>query len=92
MSQVDSISGNGTCPCSEANEHVWDYLDGELDDQNCARIKEHLASCETCQDQYESELKLKEAVSRSCGCDEVPITLRAEITIQVARLRNESCS
>ncbi|MFZ1361993.1 MAG: mycothiol system anti-sigma-R factor [Candidatus Nanopelagicales bacterium] len=80
------------CPCSEANEHVWNYLDGELSEQDCSRIKEHLAVCKECRDQYESEQSLKEAVSRSCGCDEVPITLRAEISVLVARLRNQSCN
>lgn len=87
----NTASTDSDCPCSEANEHVWNYLDGELSEQDCARIKEHLATCTQCRDQYDSELKLKEVVSRSCGCDEVPITLRAEITILVARLRNESC-
>lgn len=91
QSQSSSGLEAAGCPCSEATEHVWNYLDGELDDQNCARIKEHLISCAPCQDQYSSEQQLKEAVSRSCGCEEVPITLRAEITVLFARLRNESC-
>lgn len=83
---------DSSCPCSEANEHVWNYLDGELGEQDCSRIKEHLAECKECRDQYESEQSLKDAVSRSCGCDEVPITLRAEISVLVARLRNQSCN
>lgn len=100
MSQDQTSTGRPTgsaenasagCPCSEANEHVWNYLDGELDEGNCARIKEHLETCGECNDQYNNEQKLKDAVSRSCGCEEVPITLRAEISVLVARLRDESC-
>lgn len=85
------FANSGECPCTEAAEHVWSYLDGELETRDCERIKKHLAQCPPCKEQYDSNRGFKETILRSCGCEETPITLRAELTLLVARLRNEAC-
>lgn len=79
------------CPCSEAKGHVWDFLDGELDSDNCARIKEHLESCEECKGCYEAEQQLKDAVSRTCGCEGLPQDLDGKVSSLVSRLKAELC-
>ena len=78
-------------PCNEASEHVWDYLDGELNDGDCARIKEHLAECEPCRHTFATEQRMKDAVSRACGCDAAPQDLKSKVVAMVAALRSESC-
>lgn len=78
-------------PCSEATEHVWDYLDGELDEGDCERIKSHVEECEPCRRTYASEQKMKDAVSRACGCDSAPQDLRSKVIAMVDALRRESC-
>lgn len=79
------------CPCSEAQDHVWDYLDGELTEQDCGRIREHLSTCESCARTFDTEQKMKDAVSRACGCDEAPQDLRSRVAALVEGLRRESC-
>ncbi len=34
--------------CSDAVRQLWEYLDGELPDQDRAKVDEHLAACLRC--------------------------------------------
>lgn len=86
--QASPCSGG---PCTDAQDHVWDYLDGELNDGDCGRIKSHLESCDHCRETFDSEQKMKDAVSRACGCDAAPQDLRSRVVAMVAALRLESC-
>lgn len=80
------------CPCSEAKQHVWDYLDGEMADGDCGRIRAHLADCDSCRETYDSEQRMKDAVSRACGCDQAPQDLKSKVLAMVDALRREACS
>ncbi len=84
----------GACsdgPCSEATSHLWDYLDGELSEGDCARIKAHVGECPPCEDLFKNEKKIKDAVSRACGCEHAPQDLRGRVITMIAALRLESC-
>jgi mycothiol system anti-sigma-R factor len=92
LSQPQTQSGPcGGGPCDEAQQHVWDYLDGELCEGDCEGIKAHLAQCTPCRELFDSEQRMKDAVSRACGCDEAPQDLRSKITAMVSALRSEAC-
>jgi anti-sigma factor (TIGR02949 family) len=34
--------------CRSAVRQLWDYLDGELDDERMAQVQRHLESCQRC--------------------------------------------
>lgn len=74
--------------CSEVLQRTYEYLDGEMGELDCAKIKVHLEECAHCLDEYDQNELLKALVRRSCGCDAAPEQLRTRIlasltTIQV---------
>ncbi len=48
--------------CSDVIERVYLYLDGEADDFDCSRIREHLDECSPCLAQYGLEQEVKTLV------------------------------
>lgn len=89
MSTDDSPCTGG--PCSEAQQHVWDFLDGEMTESDCARIRSHIEQCQTCKSLFDNEQKIKSAVSRACGCESAPQALKGKIVALVSALRLEAC-
>lgn len=86
--------GAGPCtegPCMEAQQHLWDYLDGELSSGDCAKIKAHVESCPPCEEMFNSEKKIKDAVHRACGCESAPQDLRSRVASMIAALKLEAC-
>lgn len=75
--------------CDEALGHVWEVLDGELDESNCERIRAHVAECETCAGLYHSQRVFKTVVARACGCERAPEDLTTRVTARIAELRVE---
>lgn len=92
---ADAADAAGTCndgfPCNEATEHLWEYVDGELGVQDCARIKKHVEACPPCGQLFQAERKVKDAVARACGCESAPQDLRGRVVAMVAQLRIEMC-
>ncbi len=94
IKSTGSFDAPGACsegPCTEAKSHLWDYLDGEMEGADCARIREHVEHCPPCDDLFRNEQKIKDAVSRACGCEHAPQDLRGRIVAMIASLRIESC-
>lgn len=90
-SAVDEAGACTEGPCTEAKNHLWDYLDGEMSAGDCARIKKHVQECPPCEQLFSGEQKIKDAVSRACGCEHAPQDLRGRIVSMIATLRLESC-
>jgi mycothiol system anti-sigma-R factor len=65
--------------CSRARLQLYEYLDGEMDLSDCAKIREHLAQCGPCLKEYDLDQTLKALVRRSCGCEAAPAALRMQI-------------
>lgn len=65
--------------CAEVVRAVWDYLDDEIDMDSKERIREHLAICAHCFDQYHFEGAFLRAVSRVLDEDADVASLRARI-------------
>ena len=59
-------------PCTEVLDRVYGYLDGELDDLDCAKIRQHLDECGPCLREYGLEEAVKRVVQKHCGCDPAP--------------------
>jgi mycothiol system anti-sigma-R factor len=81
-------------PCGEVLQRVFEYLDGEMAELDCAKIQAHLAECARCLDEYQQDELLKAIVRRSCACETAPEDLRsrilASITVQTVQIRYDS--
>ena len=51
-------------PCHEVVALLWEYLDGELDAEMRARIREHLDHCHGCTDHFTYEGAFLRTVTR----------------------------
>ena len=76
---------------ADAKNHLWDYLDGELSDGDCAKIKAHIEECPPCDEQFRNERKIKDAVHRACGCEHAPQDLRSRVISMIASFKLEAC-
>ncbi|MGW5878823.1 mycothiol system anti-sigma-R factor [Nocardiopsis terrae] len=76
-------------PCSEVLGKLYTYIDGELEEGNCAEVREHLDGCSPCLDEYGLEEAVKKLVAKHCGCDPVPLDLRDKVLGRLAEARNE---
>jgi mycothiol system anti-sigma-R factor len=75
--------------CTEVLARVYEYLDGELDEHDVAKIRQHLEECRPCLSQYDIDLALKALLRRSCTCEPAPEELRARIMIRITEVRAE---
>jgi mycothiol system anti-sigma-R factor len=75
--------------CSHALMQVYEYLDGEMGPDDCARIREHLAQCGPCLNEYDIDQMLKTVVRRSCGCESAPMQLRMQIMARITTITVE---
>ncbi|TQN30516.1 mycothiol system anti-sigma-R factor [Haloactinospora alba] len=66
-------------PCSEVLAKVYSYIDGELEEENCEDIRQHLDECAPCLEEYGLEEAVKNLVAKHCGCDPVPEGLRSKV-------------
>jgi mycothiol system anti-sigma-R factor len=79
-------------PCTEVIESVWVYLDGEIDEAQCAQIKLHLDECSPCLQQFGIEEEVKALVHRSCGSDHAPSDLKDRIRVKLTEVRIDADS
>jgi mycothiol system anti-sigma-R factor len=66
--------------CRECLEHMWQYIDGELDVVETDELQRHLAQCRECFSEAEFERRLKEMMRRACGGEQAPAHLRERLT------------
>ncbi len=72
--------------CSRALVQVYEYLDGEMGPDDCAKIREHLAQCGPCLKEYDIDQMLKTLVHRSCGREAAPTQLRMQIMARITTI------
>ena len=75
--------------CRDALDRVYAYLDGEIDDQDYTRIREHLDDCAPCLRQYGIEQEVKVLVARCCGSETASTELRARVLTRISEVRVE---
>jgi mycothiol system anti-sigma-R factor len=74
-------------PCTEVLDRVYGYIDGELGDLDCAKIKQHLDECGPCLREYGLEEAVKKLVAKHCGRDPAPAALRAKVLVRISEVR-----
>jgi mycothiol system anti-sigma-R factor len=57
--------------CEQVVDHLWSFLDGELDTATSDELRQHLDECRRCFSRAEFERRLKTMVRRSCERDRV---------------------
>ncbi|MFD5318924.1 mycothiol system anti-sigma-R factor [Streptomyces sp. NPDC127098] len=75
--------------CSEVLDRIYEYLDREMPDGDCAKIQEHIDECSPCLEKYGLEQSVKKLVKRCCGHDDVPSDLRAKVLGRIDLIRSE---
>ena len=71
--------------CRQALERMNQFLDQELCDADAQEIREHLAACEPCLDDFDADQALKQLLHRCCSESRAPDELRARIRASLAR-------
>lgn len=64
--------------CNETLRELYQYLDGELTEEDCRQIQRHLDDCSPCLEAFDFEAELKLVVRNRCR-DTVPEKLRVRI-------------
>ena len=75
--------------CVEVLDRVYGYLDGELDDVDCAKIRQHLDECGPCLREFGLEEAVKRLIHKHCGCDPNPAEVRAKIMVRIREVQAE---
>ena len=75
--------------CVEVIEQVYLYLDGEIDDEARAVVREHLDECAPCLRKFGLEQDVKALVARTCGGDVAPEGLRERLVVRLQQVRVE---
>ncbi|AKT51414.1 mycothiol system anti-sigma-R factor [Arsenicicoccus sp. oral taxon 190] len=65
--------------CSNFMDHVFEYLDGELTDEEATEFARHVRECPPCLDEYHRDQALKALIRRGCACEAAPVQLRTQI-------------
>jgi mycothiol system anti-sigma-R factor len=68
---------------------VYSYLDDQIDDSGCAKIRQHLDECGPCLREYGLEEAVKRLVHKHCGADPVPSDLRTKVLSRLRAVRIE---
>ena len=75
--------------CTEVIRQVYLYLDGEIDENGKAEVREHLDECIPCLQEYGIEQEVKALVARCCGGDTAPSELKERLRAKLAEVRIE---
>lgn len=75
--------------CREVLDQVYLYLDGEMADTDCGKVRQHLDECAPCLRQYGLEQQVMALVARACGCDPAPDGLRVRVLQRIQQVRIE---
>jgi anti-sigma factor (TIGR02949 family) len=76
----------GPCRCEELLEHLDEFLDSEMSDSQCARLREHVDGCPTCQEAADAVQHVRAIVRRSCA-ETAPEDLRLRLAQRLSSLR-----
>ena len=75
--------------CVEVIRQVYLYLDGEIDDEHCGEVRQHLSECGPCLRQFDIEQEVKALVGRCCGGEVAPDGVKDRLRAKLAEVRIE---
>jgi mycothiol system anti-sigma-R factor len=64
--------------CADAVKQLWEYLDGELPEENRAAVEEHLSFCRRCCGEAEFAAELRGFLAREAA-EELPDDVRTRL-------------
>ncbi len=64
--------------CKSVAEHIYEYLDSEMTEQDAERMRSHVAECSPCLAELSIDELIKAALKRSCA-ERAPEHLRVRI-------------
>ncbi|MGP3982701.1 mycothiol system anti-sigma-R factor [Streptomyces sp. KR80] len=73
--------------CSEVLDHLYEFLDREMPEGDCAKFEVHFDECSPCLEKYGLEQAVKKLVKRCCGHDDVPADLRSKVMGRIELIR-----
>lgn len=73
--------------CSEVLHRIYEYLDGEMQPADVARVAEHLEACGPCLSEHDLDRAVKAAVHRTGGSEACPDQLRVQILERITMVR-----
>lgn len=76
--------------CRDVLDRVYTYLDDELEELDCAEIRQHLDECGPCLREFGLEQAVKQLVHRCCGSEPVPEQLRSKVMARIEEARSDS--
>jgi len=72
--------------CSSVLEHVYEYIDREMADDDLATVQQHLEECTPCLAEYGLEQAVKSLVHRCCS-ETAPEELRAKVLTKIRQVQ-----
>ena len=72
--------------CSSVLEHVYEYIDHEMADDDLETVKQHLEDCTPCLAEYGLEQAVKSLVHRCCS-ETAPEDLRAKVLSKIRQVQ-----
>lgn len=84
MAETTAIEAN----CTEAEQHMQAYLDGQLPTAIAVTIDRHIARCDDCASAYRFEVKLRAHVKRCCSESDDQTRCREELRQRLERCRD----
>ncbi|MBC7557826.1 MAG: mycothiol system anti-sigma-R factor [Dermatophilaceae bacterium] len=81
--ELEGHEGHEGFDCSRARLQLYEYLDGEMDPDDCVKIRAHLEQCGPCLKEYDIDQIIKALVRRSCDCEAAPMELRSQIMSRI---------
>ncbi|MDH6116452.1 mycothiol system anti-sigma-R factor [Kitasatospora sp. GAS204B] len=82
-----SCGGPHATDCGEVLDHLYEFLDNEMAEGDCAKLREHFDECSPCLEKYGLEQAIKALIKRSCGCDDAPSDLRSKVLARIDSIR-----
>lgn len=82
-----SCGGPHDTDCGEVLDHLYEFLDNEMAEGDCAKLRQHFDECSPCLEKYGLEQAIKALIKRSCGCDDTPSDLRSKVLARIDSIR-----
>jgi mycothiol system anti-sigma-R factor len=74
--------------CTSILDRLYEYIDDEMADDDCATVQQHLDECAPCLAEYGLEQAVKSLVHRSCGCETAPEQLRLKVLSKIRQAQD----
>lgn len=81
--------GESHAECSEVLHRIYEYLDGEMQPADVARVAQHLEACGPCLHEHDLDRAVKAAVRRTGTEQACPDQLRVQIMQRITMVRIE---